>query len=64
MDEINKLTSIIIENEEKILKLTNKANKYETKCFQLIEELDIKKKMLNDIYEIVNRGKKKPMTKI
>ncbi len=59
MEQITKLTSIITEMQEKIEVLNKKANKYENKCFELIEELDVKKKMLLEIETIVFNKKKK-----
>tara|TARA_R100001163_G_scaffold47196_1_gene35475 strand:+ start:65 stop:262 length:198 start_codon:yes stop_codon:yes gene_type:complete len=59
MEQIAKLTSIITEMEEKIEALSKKANRYEQKCFELIEQIEIKEKMLKDIEKIVFKKTKK-----
>jgi len=52
MEHINKLTDIIIKQEEQIKELTGKANNYEKKCFELIELTNHLKKLLGDIQKI------------
>jgi prefoldin subunit 5 len=65
MEEIAKLTSTITEMQDKIETLSKKANRYEQKCFELIEKIEIKEKMLHDIEKIVfNKSKKKSNTNL
>lgn len=58
MDEINKLTSIIVEMKETITSLTKERDRYEKQCYLYSDELEVKKKMLDDIEKIVFRKKK------
>tara|TARA_A100000171_G_scaffold20498_1_gene18881 strand:+ start:1774 stop:1959 length:186 start_codon:yes stop_codon:yes gene_type:complete len=52
MEHINKLTDIIIKQEELIKELTGKSNNYELKCFDLIEQNNHLKKLLGEIQKI------------
>ena len=58
MEEINKLTSIIMEMKKTIAILKEEKDRYEKNCYLYAEELEFNKKKLTDIEKIINKKKK------
>jgi hypothetical protein len=58
MEQISILTSKIKEYESSIKKLTVERNRYEKECFKLIDELNAKRSMLNEIEKIIFKDNK------
>mgnify|MGYP003628278797 CR=1 FL=1 len=57
MDEIKELTSKINDYQDTITKLKVERDRYEKKCFKLVEELNYRKAMLHQIEKIVFKNK-------
>lgn len=59
MEEINKLTSIIMEMKKTITLLKEEKDRYEKNCYIYAEELEFNKKKLIDIEKIISKKKNK-----
>lgn len=53
MDEVKALTSKVHEMVSQLEKITKERNKYEKQCFHLVDEVNKKDLMLNEIKKIV-----------